>query len=130
MTSLTTITKKGLLVVSLMLISSYCFTASAQSTTSNSRVAVVSNETKTNIWVSDFPKKTSIVISDNEDNLISVVSTNDFGAAFISLPKSIKNTIIVKTLDGETIATNKAVNKNNKEEQTAVSNTVKDETKA
>lgn len=121
--------KKGFLVAALIIISGICLTASAQTTTLNSRVAVVTNETKTNIWVSDFPKKTSIVISDNDDNLLSIISTNDFGAAYISLPTSIKTTVIVKTLDGEIKASNQAVMKKH-EEQTAVSGTNKDPNKA
>lgn len=53
----------------------------AQNTTSKSRVAVVSSDTKTNIWISDFPKHTSVVVSDTENNLLSVISTNAYGAA-------------------------------------------------
>ena len=121
--------KKGFLFVVLLMTAGFCLTASAQSTSLNSRIAVVANETKTNIWVSDFPKKTSIVISDTEDNLLSIISTNDFGAAYISLPTSIKTTVIVKTLDGEIKASNQAVIKK-QEEQTAVSGTNKDATKA
>jgi hypothetical protein len=89
----------------------------------------VASETKTNIWISDFPKKTSVVVFDTDDNLLSIVSTNDFGAAYLSLPTGVKNTIIVKTLDGEISASNKAVVKN-KEEQTAVSTAVKEVSKA
>ena len=129
MTLISTYFKKGFLFVALITITSFCLTASAQNTTLNSRIAVVANETKTNIWVSDFPKKTSIVIFDNEDNLLSIISTNDFGAAYISLPTSIKTTVIAKTLDGEIKASNQAVNKK-QEEQTAVSGTNKDATKA
>jgi hypothetical protein len=67
-----------------------CFSASAQEVTPKSRVAVVANESKTNIWVSDFPKNTSIIVFDSENNLLSILSTNKYGAAFISLPKGIK----------------------------------------
>ena len=122
--------RKAFLFIALSFISSFFFAASAQSTSLKSRVAVVTSESKTNIWVSDFPKQTSIVISDNEDNLISIISTNDFGAAFLSLPTSIKTTVIAKTLDGEVIASNKAVLKENKEQQTAVSEKTGDQTKA
>lgn len=130
MTSLFAHSKKGFLFVALSLICSYYFTASAQNSALNSRVAVVTNETKTNIWVSDFPKKTSVVITDNENNLLSIISTNDFGAAYLSLPTSIKTTVIVKTLDGEIIVSNKAVLKNKQEEQTVVSNKNNDLNKA
>lgn len=121
--------KKGFLFVASIIIS-ICFNnASAQNTSLNSRISVVTEQTKTNIWVSDFPKKTSIVISDNDDNLLSIVSTNDYGAAYISLPANIKTTVIVKTLDGEIKASNQAVIKK-QEEQTAVSGANKDATKA
>jgi ligand-binding sensor domain-containing protein len=81
----------------------------AQNTTSKSRVAVVSSDTKTNIWISDFPKHTSVVVSDTENNLLSVISTNAYGAAFITLPTCVKTGVIVKTVNGEISASNKAV---------------------
>lgn len=130
MTSFFAYSKKVFLIVAISFISSYYFTASAQNAALKSRVAVVSNETKTNIWVSDFPKKTSVVITDNENNLLSIVSTNDFGAAYLSLPTSIKNTVIVKTLDGGIIVSNKAVIKNKKAEQNVVTTTNSDLIKA
>lgn len=129
MTSIIACPKKAFLFIAVSILTSYCFTASAQNTTLNSRVAVVTNETKTNIWVSDFPKKISIVISDNDDNLLSIVSTNDFGAAYVSLPTSIKTTVIVKTLDGEIKASNQAVIKK-QEQQTAAADVNKDPNKA
>lgn len=120
---------KAFFVVAFVSISSLFLTASAQNAPAVSRIAVVTNETKTNIWVSDFPKKTSIVISDNDDNLLSIVSTNDFGAAYITIPTSIKSTVIVRTLDGEIKASNQAVNKKT-EAQTALSTASKDVNKA
>ncbi|MCW3081667.1 hypothetical protein [Segetibacter sp.] len=129
MTSNSTYFKNVFLSIAVILLSSYCFTASAQNATPNSRVAVITNETKTNIWVSDFPKKTSIVIFDNEDNLLSVVSTNDFGAAFVTLPTSIKTSVIVKTLNGEVRASNQVAIKN-QEEQTVVAGASKEASKA
>ncbi|GEO07700.1 hypothetical protein [Segetibacter aerophilus] len=129
MTSLYAYFRNSFLLVAFFLLTSLCLTASAQNTTPQSRIAVVANETKTNIWISDFPKKTSIVIFDNDDNLLSIVSTNDFGAAYVSLPTSIKTTVIVKTLDGEVKASNQPVIKK-QEEQTAVSATNKDASKA
>ena len=104
-------------------------TASAQ-TAGKSRVAVVANEVKTNIWVSDFPKNTSIVIYDAENNLLSITSTNDYGAAFLSLPKGVKSGVIVKTIDGEISASNTSVIKNKKTEQNIVSNYQDDSNKA
>lgn len=128
MTSNSTCFKIGFLSIAFILLSAYYFIASAQSSTSNSRVAVVTNDSKTNIWVSDFPKKTSIVIFDNEDNLLSVVSTNDFGAAFVTLPTSTRTSVVVKTMNGEVKASNQVVIKK-QEEQTVVSGTNKDASK-
>lgn len=108
-----------MLIVAVLLFNTYFFSATAQSSAINSRVSVVTMETKTNIWVSDFPKNTSVVISDSENNLLSVISTNDFGAAFVSLPANIKTVVIVKTLHGEITVSNKAVIKNKPEENVA-----------
>lgn len=108
-----------MLIVAVILFNTYFFSATAQSPTVNSRVSVTTMENKTNIWVSDFPIMTSVVITDNENNLLSVISTNNFGAAFISLPVKIKTVIIVKTLHGEIMVSNKAVIKNKPEENVA-----------
>ena len=105
-------------------------TVSAQSTTLNSRVAVVTNDVKTNIWVSDFPKNASIVIYDGENNLISITTTNNFGAAFFSLSKGVKSGVIVKTIDGEISASNKSVIKNKQEEKNIAVNYQDDSNKA
>ena len=93
----------------------------AQTTPSKSRIAVVSNESKTNIWVSDFPKQTSIVVMDSENNLLSMITTNQYGAAFISLPAGINTEVIVKTLNGEVSVSKKAVAQKIKEEENVVS---------
>lgn len=105
-------------------------TVSAQGTALKSRVAVVANDIKTSIWVSDFPKNTSVVIFDGENNLISITTTNNYGAAFISLPKGVKNGVIVKTIDGEISASNKSVIKNKQEEQNIAANYQDDSNKA
>lgn len=119
MKSVITYSKKALLIVFFCAAGSCFFSASAQQKPLNSRVAVVSNETKTNIWVSDFPKKTSVVITDGNDNLLSIVSTNDFGAAYITLPTSIKTVVIAKTLNGEITVSNRAVVKDRPAETAA-----------
>ena len=103
---------------------------SAQSNTSKSRIAVVSNESKTNIWVSDFPKQTSIVVLDSENNLLSIVTTNQYGAAFISLPQGINTEVTVKTLNGEVVASKKAAAQKMKAEENVVSNEKDNSTKA
>jgi hypothetical protein len=121
-TQFTTSTIKAL-VLSLVLFISTAVAVSAQSTevpSLKSRIAVVATETKTNIWVSDFPKSTSIILFDEESNIIAIQSTNDFGAAYISLPKSITSTIFAKTLNGEVNVSNKAAVKGGKHEQNIV----------
>ena len=129
MTSQTSYLRTSLLLLSIFALSSMFLTASAQEPVKNSRISVVTNDVKTNIWVSDFPKKTSIVIYDNDDNLLSIVSTNDFGAAYVTLPTSIKTTVIAKTLNGEIKVSNQAVIKK-QDEQTALSSAIKDVEKA
>ncbi len=109
------------MIFAIIMIAGFAYSASAQSSTLKSRVAIVSNENKTSIWVSDFPKKTSVVILDSEYNLLSVISTNDYGAAYLSLPAGIKSEIIAKTLNGEIVVSNKPVIKNDKQEQNVVS---------
>lgn len=103
---------------------------SAQDNGTKSRVAVVANDQKTNIWVSDFPKNTSIVIYDSNDNLLSITTTNVYGAAFLSLPKGVKSGVVVKTIDGEISVSNKSVIKNIQPEQNIVSNYLDDSNKA
>ena len=108
-------------------------TTSAQTagTEPKSRLAVVAAENKTTIWVSDFPKSTSVILFDEEDNLISIVSTNEFGAAYISLPKSITTTIFAKTMNGEINVSNKAKLTNKSEQNVAVkSETINNSSKA
>ncbi len=97
--------------------------ASAQtevSATPKSRLAVVALEAKTNIWVSDFPKSTSVVLFDEDDILITILSTNEFGAAYVSLPTSISTTIFAKTLNGEISVSNRAKVANKVEQNVAV----------
>ncbi len=91
------------IVLVLIFTNHYCF---AGETNGKSRIAVVDNGNKTRIWVSDFPRKTSVVVTDSENNLLTIVSTNDFGAAYIILPVSVKSRVIVKTLNGEVSASN------------------------
>lgn len=120
---------KSVLAVIIVVLISFN-TLSAQDLYSKSRVAVIANDEKTNIWVSDFPKNTSIVIYDSNDNLLSITTTNSYGAAFLSLPKGIKSGVVVKTIDGEVSASNKSVIKNKQTEQNIVSNYQDDSNKA
>ena len=40
------------------------------------RVAVAIENNQTRIWLSDFPKKTTVVLFDDNNNLLTVISTN------------------------------------------------------
>ncbi len=73
----------------------------------NSRVSAITSGNKTNVWISDFPKQTSVILTDSDNNLLSIVTTNNFGSAFISLPAAVNADVVVKTLNGEVVATNK-----------------------
>jgi hypothetical protein len=75
-----------------------------------SQLTVTATGSKTNILVTGFPPKTTVVVFDNENNLLSIVSTNDEGAASLTLPADIKNTIYVKTLNGEIMVSSKTSN--------------------
>ncbi len=108
-------------IVTVIILSIFSFSAEAQ-TSAKSRIAVVTNDVKTNIWVSDFPKQSSVVIVDGENNILSMTSTNEYGAAFITLPQGVNSTVTVKTLNGEVSVSNKAVVKKVKEEENVVSN--------
>jgi uncharacterized UPF0146 family protein len=121
---------KSVFSIFLLAVTLNCTSASAQNVAAKSRVAVVTNDVKTNIWISDFPKNTSVIVYDSEDNLLSILSTNDFGSAYLSLPKSVKTGVIVKTIDGEITATNKSVIKNKPEEQNVVTTYQEESNKA
>lgn len=116
-------------IVTVIILSIFSFSAEAQ-TSAKSRIAIVTNDVKTNIWVSDFPKQSSVVIFDSEYNILSIVSTNKYGAAFITLPQGVSSMVTVKTLNGEVSASNKALVKKAKEEENVVSNDRDNSTKA
>lgn len=109
---------KAIVSLVVVLICGFSFSANAQNKATQSRIAVVSNETKTNIWVSNFPKQASIIVLDSENNLITVTTTNAYGATYISLPVNVKNSITVKTMNGEVVASNKVVVKETAPEET------------
>jgi hypothetical protein len=75
-----------------------------------SQLTVTATGSKTNILVTGFPPKTTVVVFDNDNNLLSIVSTNDEGTASLTLPADIKNTIYVKTLNGEIMVSSKTSN--------------------
>lgn len=65
-----------------------------------SRIAVTSNTESTKIYLSDFPANSLIIISDAENNLVSVVTSNNFGAAVIHISKQITKNITAKNIEG------------------------------
>ena len=85
----------------------------------NSRVAVTATDTKTNIWITDFPKNSTVLLVDADKNILSIVSTNDFGTAFLSLNKAIKTTIVARTMNGDIYVSNEPITKESKKDQTA-----------
>jgi hypothetical protein len=101
------------LLISISVASAY--SQHIQTTTINkSRLSVTATDSKTNILVTGFPAKTTVVVFDNDNNLLSIVSTNDDGAASLTLPSYIANTIYVKTLNGEIVVSSRASNEGEK----------------
>ncbi len=104
--------------------------AFSQNETALSRVAITVENSKTNIWLSDFPKNTSVMLVDADDNLLGIITTNKFGAAYTFLNKSVPATIIARTLNGDVNATNKAVLKEDQPKDDLAFNTLKKIVKA
>lgn len=97
----------------------------SQSTALQSRVAIKIVDAKTSIWISDFPIKATVMLVDGENNLLGMITTNEFGAAYTSLNKVVLSAIVARTLNGEVNVTNKAVIKLEKsQEAVAVSDNV------
>lgn len=74
-----------------------------------SRVAVKEEQGHTKIWISDFPVQTKVLLVDAEDNILGVVTTNQFGAAFTQLSKAVYTQVTARTLNGELQVVNTAV---------------------
>ena len=83
--------------------------ASAQNKALISRVAITIDKSHTNIWISDFPVKTKVILVDAEDNILGVISTNQFGAAYTQLSKSVYSKVTARTLNGELQVANTAI---------------------
>ena len=122
--SLSTFKKTGL-ILAIFLVSMLSNQAQSQNVHQPSRVAVTVSDSKTNIWISDFPKKTTVMLVDNENNLLCIISTNDYGAAYTSLNKSVVSTIIARTLNGEINVSNKALIKSEKQQDVMVVTEIK-----
>ena len=83
--------------------------AAAQNKALISRVAITIDQSHTKIWISDFPVKTKVILVDAEDNILGVVTTNQFGAAYTQLLKSLYTQVTARTLNGELQVTNTAI---------------------
>jgi len=101
-------------VLLLFFISSFAKIGYAQeiqaSAFTQSKLSVTVDSSKTNLVVTGFPAKTSIVIFDDQNNLLSVISTNVSGSACVMLPSPSKQTFYAKTLNGEIIVSGKTGN--------------------
>ena len=82
---------------------------SAQQKAPISRVAITVDHANTNIWISDFPIKTKVMLVDADDNILSIITTNQYGAAFTQLSKSVYTQVTARTLNGELQVVNTAV---------------------
>ena len=91
----------------LMLFLGIALFTKAQNTIPNpelkSRISLSITQDKTSIWISDFPKNTTIVLFDEDYHLLSILSTNEFGAGFTRLPLAYNSRIYAKTLHGTTL---------------------------
>lgn len=83
--------------------------AAAQDKAFISRVAITTDQSHTNIWISDFPAKTKVILVDAEDNILGVVTTNQFGAAYTQLSKLVYTQVTARTLNGELQVANTAI---------------------
>jgi hypothetical protein len=70
-------------------------------------VEVNTEKNKTSISVTGFPKNATILVVDENFNLLSVGSTNSLGKAVIKLNKEIKTVITVRTINGDYQVSNK-----------------------
>jgi hypothetical protein len=114
--------KKISLLLALVVVAATNNKSFAQNTTSISRVAITVADSKTSIWISDFPKKTTVMLIDGDNNLLGIISTNEYGAAYTSFSKPVLSVITARTLNGEINVNNKAVLKSEKiQEAVAVS---------
>ncbi|MCY7421853.1 MAG: hypothetical protein LH478_08950 [Chitinophagaceae bacterium] len=99
-------------LLSLLLLLSISFlnnTASSQEKPLISRVAVTVDQWHTNIWISDFPVRTKVILVDAEDNILGVVTTNQFGAAYTQFSKLVYLQVTARTFNGELRVSNTAI---------------------
>jgi hypothetical protein len=63
---------------------------------------------KAKIYITNFPKNSLVVLSDEKNSLISIVTTNDAGCAVVNLDQQAENSICAKTINGEVYASAQA----------------------
>ncbi len=63
---------------------------------------------KAKIYITNFPKNSLVVLSDEKNSLISIVTTNDNGCAVVNLDQQAENSICAKTINGEVYASAEA----------------------
>ncbi len=95
------------------------FSTSVQGQSANpiSRVAITADQSNTSIWISDFPVNTPVMILDADNNLLSIVTTNRFGAAYTQLNTSVSCKITARTMNGDINVSNKAARKTEQSQQ-------------
>lgn len=49
------------------------------------------------------------MLVDSENNLLGIISTNEYGAAYTTIDKPVLSAIVARTLNGEINVTNKAI---------------------
>ncbi len=109
MNKLPTSYKRFLCCLLFISVSLFANLVSAQEKASISRVAITVDHTNTNIWISDFPIKIKVMLVDADDNILGIVTTNQYGAAFTQLSKSVYTQVTARTLNGELQVVNTAV---------------------
>lgn len=67
----------------------------------DSRISVINKAEKNNIYLSNFPANSLLIISDAENNLISVVTTNNEGVAVVIVNKLNTKSIHAKTIENK-----------------------------
>lgn len=98
-------------------------------TTAQSALDVSITKKKTSISIYNFPKNATVLLVDDNLNLLSIASTNEKGMALVTLDKAVKSIIFARTVHGDIEASSKN-KKVLKEENPIVSNKVKRTIKA
>lgn len=117
MTKTFTFTSLSAVLFSVLLLAICSTSVQAQSANHISRVAITADQSNTSIWISDFPVNTPVMILDADNNLLSIVTTNRFGAAYTQLNTSVTCKITARTMNGDINVSNKAAIKTDQSQQ-------------